>query len=336
MTTRRRFLATTAAGAAVSGFPAILRYARAAEPVTLITPFGYDSDFIDMMNAYSGGHFAKEGLDAKVLGGRGTVQALQAVIADEAQFTRFSGIDFIRAVASKHAPLLAAATLRKNLGFHIISLANKPVRSGADLKGKTVGLLSIGGSTETYIDVLRAQAKIPKSDVKLIVAGNSPGEVELIRKGRIDCFICTFSVTFTVERTIKEPLVYLNVDDLVPAPGQVFIGTRDAIAKKPDLVVKVLRALKSSMEEIMTKPIRPIFERAGKDFEIPGIKDLDTMVALQKESIKVNWLGKYGAKNLLRNEPAQWQAGCDALRSVGIVDVKDPTSLYTNTLVDKV
>jgi ABC-type nitrate/sulfonate/bicarbonate transport system substrate-binding protein len=335
MTTRRKFLATAAAGAALGGFPAILRHARAAEPVTLITPFGYDADFIDMMNAYSAGHFAKEGLDAKVLGGRGTVQALQAIIAGEAQFTRFSGIDYIRAVASKHAPLMAAATLRHNLGFHIISATDKPVRTGADLKGKTVGLLSVGGSTETYIDVIRAQAGVPKSDVKLIVAGNSPGEVELIRKGRIDCFICTFSVAFAIKQ-MKEPVVYLDVDDLVPAPGQVFIGTRDTIATKSALAIKVLRALKASMDEIMTSPIRPIFERCAKDFEIPGIKDLDRMVALQKETIKVNWLGQYGSKNLLRNIPAQWQAGCDALRSVGIVDVKDPTTLYTNALVDKI
>ena len=334
MTTRRRFLAAASAGAALGGFPAILRYARAAEPVTLITPFGYDSDFIDMMNAYSGGHFARQGLDVKVLGGRGTVQAIQAVIAGEAQFSRFSGIDFIRAVASKDAPLLAVATLRKNLGFHIISAPDKPVRAGADLKGKTVGLLSVGGSTETYIDVLRAQAKIAKNDVTLIVAGNSPGEVELIRKGRIDCFICTFSVTFTIEQT-KQPLVYLNVDDFVPAPGQVFHGLRDTIAQKPDLVVKLLRALRSSMDEIMTQPIGPIFERAGKDFDIPGIKDLATMVALQKEAIATTWIGKYGQKNLLRNMPEQWRAGCDALRSVGIVDVKDPTTLYTNALVDK-
>ena len=41
---------------------------RAAEKVTLMTPFGFDSDFIDLMNAYSGGHFAKQGLDATVLG----------------------------------------------------------------------------------------------------------------------------------------------------------------------------------------------------------------------------------------------------------------------------
>ena len=105
MTTRRRVLA--GAAAASLGFPAIIRSARAAEPVTLITPFGFDSDFIDLMNAYSGGHLAREGLDAKVLGATGTVQHIQAVIAGQADYGRFSGIDFIRAVGAKDAPLRA-------------------------------------------------------------------------------------------------------------------------------------------------------------------------------------------------------------------------------------
>jgi ABC-type nitrate/sulfonate/bicarbonate transport system substrate-binding protein len=336
MTTRRNFVTGIAAtAAAITGFPGILRYARAAEKVTLITPFGFDSDFIDMMNAYSGGHFAKEGLDATVLGASGTVQSIQAVISGEAQFGRFSGIDFIRAVAGKDAPLKATATLRQNLGFHIVSLKDKPVKTGADLRGKTIGLLSIGGSTETYLDVMAAQAKVPKSEFKLIVAGNSPGEVELIHKGRLDCFICTFSTAFTIRHTLNEPLEYLNVDDLVPAPGQVFHGRKDTLADKPELVVKVLRAMKSSMDEIMTQPIGPIFERAGKDFEIPGIKNIDNLVALQKDTIALNWFGKRGKTALLRNFPDSWQAGCDALRSVGIVDVKDPTVLYTNEFVDK-
>src|SRR6185437_14055992 len=43
--------------------------AQSLEPVTVMTPFGFIGDFIDLMNAYSGGHFKTQGLDAKVLGG---------------------------------------------------------------------------------------------------------------------------------------------------------------------------------------------------------------------------------------------------------------------------
>jgi NitT/TauT family transport system substrate-binding protein len=332
MKTRRQVLA--GAGAVLAA-PAIIRSARAAEPVTLMTPFGFDSDFIDLMNAYSGGHFAHEGLDAKVLGAAGTVQQIQQVIAGQVDFGRFSGIDFIRAVGAKGAPLKAIATMRQNSGFHIVSLKDKPVKSGADLKGKTIGLLSIGGTTQTFIEVLLTKNGITKDDSKLLVTGNSPGEVDLIRQGRIDCFICTYSVMFVLQQS-KAPLEYFSVDVPVPAPGQVLHATRDTVEKRPELSVKVLRALKASMQEIMTKPIAPIYERAAKDFEIPGIKDIPLLSAQAKASINDNWLLDAKPDTLLRNLPDRWTNGCDALRTVGFADVKDPTTLYTNSVLEKV
>jgi NitT/TauT family transport system substrate-binding protein len=330
--TRRGILAGLAAsGAAIAGFPAIV---RAAEPVTLITPFGFDADFIDMMNAYSGGHFAREGLDAKVLGATGTVQNIQEVIAGQADFGRFSGIDFIRAVAVKDAPLRAFATMRQNSGFTIVSLKEKPVTSGAELRGKTVGILSYGGTTQTFIEVLLAKSGIPKDDSKLLVTGNSPGEVDLIRQGRIDCFICTYSVAFILRRS-QQPLEFFSVDAPVPAPGQIFHATRATLETRAELTLKVLRAMRASMLEIIKGPAEPIFERAVKDFEIPGAKDIPLLAAQARQSITDNWYADAKPDTMLRNLPDRWQAGCDALHAVGFADVKDPTALYTNSILDR-
>jgi NitT/TauT family transport system substrate-binding protein len=335
MTTRRRLLAGAAAAGAGLAFPAIIRPARAAETVTLITPFGFDADFIDLMNAYSGGHFTREGLDAKILGASGTVQHIQQVIAGQADYGRFSGIDFTRVVGAKDAPLRAFATVRQNSGFHVVSLPEKPVRSGADLKGMTVGILSYGGTTETLIEVMMAKAGVAKDDVKLLVTGNSPGEVDLIRQGRIDCFICTYPVTFILRHS-SEKLEFLSVDVPVPAPGQILHATRDTLTKRPEVTVKVLRAIKASMEELMKGPVEPIFERAAKDFEIPGAKDIAMLAAQQRQAVIDNWFVEGQPKTLLRNLPERWQAGCDELHAVGIADVKNPASLYTNEFVDKI
>jgi len=330
--TRRRLLAGLAAsGAAVAGFPAIV---RANEPVTLITPFGFEADFIDMMNAYSGGHFAREGLDAKVLGASGTVQHLQQIIAGLADYGRFSGIDFIRAVATKDAPLKAFATMRQNSGFTIVSPKDKPVRSGKDLAGKTIGLLSVGGTTQTFVEVLMAKAGVAKDESKMLVTGDSPGEVDLIRQGRIDCFICTYTVAYILRQS-GQPLEFLGVEGPVPAPGQIFHATRATLDKKPELTLKVLRAIRASELEIIKGPAEMIFERASKDFEIPGIKNIALLAAQQRQAIVDNWYADGKPETLLRNLPDRWQSGCDALRAVGFADVKDPTPLYTNEFLDR-
>lgn len=328
MTTRRRFLAGAAAAAAI---PAS---ARAAERIVFATPFGFQATFIDIMNAYSGGHFAAQGLDCKVVGPPGTSESFQLMLAGEAQFALVASIDFIRAVGAKGAPFTSLATIGQTSGFSLVSLADKPVRGGADLEGKTVGVLSVGGLTETMVDILLKQAGLPKSAARIVVAGHSPAEVELIRQGRIDCFVCNFPVAFALRR-MKAPVFFLDLDKAEPAPGQLYYATRDTIARRPELVRKVLRAMKASVLEIMAGPTAPIFGRAARDFDIPRIKDIDTLVAMQKEVIAESWLA-LGRANLLRNVPALWQTACDALRKVEVADVKNPATLYDNRFIDAV
>ena len=332
MTTRRQILA--AAGAALLGAPAIIRAAGAAEPVTFTTPFGFDPTFIDVMNAKSAGHFAHEGLDVTVVGPPGNASAFQQVIAGQAQFSYIASIDFIRAVATRGAPFIAFACPGQRVGFEIVSLKDKPVRTGADLKGKTVGVLSVGGLSELLVQVAMAKAGLAKTDANIVVAGNSPAEVELIRAGRLDCFICNFPLAITLRR-MGQPLEFLKIDDVIKAPGLLLFCTRDTAETKPDLVLRLLRAYMASLLEIIAGPLEPIFQRAAKDFDIPRMNDVATLVAVQEEVNKRSYLID-GRENLLRNQPALWQSACDGLRTIAIADVKDPSTLYTNTFVDQV
>ena len=75
MTNRRNFLKGSAAisSASLLGLPAIVR-AQAKDSFTMMTPFGYISDFIEMMNTVSGGHFAAQNLDGKIMAGQGGAQ----------------------------------------------------------------------------------------------------------------------------------------------------------------------------------------------------------------------------------------------------------------------
>ena len=78
--------------------------------------------------------------------------------------------------------------------------------------------------------------------------------------------------------------------------------------------------------------MRPIFERAAKDFEIPGLRDVDALVAVEKVTADRLWLSE-GRENLLRNVPKLWKSGVDALRTNNIGDPGEPETLYTNQFV---
>jgi NitT/TauT family transport system substrate-binding protein len=331
--TRRRVLVGATAAASAIACPAVVGRAAAADKLVFMTPFGISIDFLEMENAVSGGFWAKQGLDASVLGAPGTSVALSQVISGQAQFGMCSGIDYMRAVATKGAPLIAVATINQRPIFSVVSLKDKPIRNGQDFAGKTIGILSFGGTTDTYVDLIAGRSGIKRSDLKVVVAGNSPGEVELIRQGRIDCFICTFAVLFELQRQ-HAPIEAWGVDRYAPSPGQVYWTHRDLVSKQPDYVLRVLRGLKGSVDEIIAGPIEPIVVRVARDFELPGSKDPQNLANLEAAVAKDYWLAE-GKQNLFRNLPNLYQAAAEALREVGIADIRDPDSYYTNQFVNQ-
>lgn len=332
MTNRRQLIQASAALAAtaVTGFPAIVR-AQARESLTIMTPFGFIPDFIELMNGVSGGHFAAQGLDAKLLGGQGTAQPIQQLITRQVDFIRASGIDIMRAIATTKVPLVSIATMYQGSTFHMISLKSKPIEKAEDLKDKTVGIVSVSGTTDVFLDLILAKAGLKKDDVKREVSGNSPGALQLIKQGRIDCFIASIQVVVALER-MKEDVLAWSTDRYAPMPGQCYISTRQIVEARPDVLKRAMTAMRASVDEIMTQPLRPIFERAAKDFEIPGIRDVEALVAVEKVTADRLWLSE-GRENLLRNVPKLWKSGVDALRANNIGDPGEPETLYTNQFV---
>ena len=331
---RRSLLKAAAAGALAAALPApvLVRRGSAAEPITVMTGFGLLPNFIEIMNAASGGHFAHQGLDARVIGATGTAREMQQIVAGEAQFGRVAALDQINAVARQAVPLVAVATICQGSAFQLVSPKQAPIRSAEDLKGKTVGIVSVGGSTDIFLDLILAKAGLPPDAVERQVTGDNPGALELARRGRVDCFLCSLNVVVALERS-GAAIAYWSTDRYAPMPGQVYQTTRRIIEERPDLVGRFLRAMKASVDELLTQPLAPIFARAARDYDIPGLHDMATVVAVQQATAERLWLAQ-GRANLLRNVPDLWASGVAALRSAGRPVPADPAVLYTNRFVD--
>jgi ABC-type nitrate/sulfonate/bicarbonate transport system substrate-binding protein len=329
MTTRRSLLAL--AGAAALPAPAVL--AQAPQPLVFMTPFGFIPDFIEMMNMVSGGHLARQGFQPTLRAANGTAQALQQLAAGQVQFIRAASIDMIRAASAANAPFVAVATSHQGSTFHMISLNERPVARAEDLRGKTVGLVSVGGTTDTFLDLILRRVNIPRSEVRTETTGNSPGALQFIRQGRVDCFMASIIVP-VVLRQQNEPITVWSTDRYAPMPSQCYITTREIAERQPQMVVRFLRALRDSMNELLDQPNRPIFERAGRDFEIPGIRNMELTLAVIEASKRDLWLTR-GRENLLRNLPDLWESGFAALRDAGLANPPDPAALWTNRFIEE-
>jgi ABC-type nitrate/sulfonate/bicarbonate transport system substrate-binding protein len=330
MTTRRSLLAAAGA-AAIRPAPAVR--AQAPQPLNFMTPFGFIPDFIEMMNMVSGGHLARHGFAPTLRAANGTAQALQQLVTGQVQFIRAASIDMIRAATTANAPFVAVATSHQGSTFNMISLNERPIARAEDLRGKTVGLVSVGGTTDTFLDLILRRVNIPRSEVRTETTGNSPGALQFVRQGRVDCFMASIIVP-VVLRQQNEPITVWNTDRYAPMPSQCYITTRELAERQPEVVVRFLRALRDSMNELLDQPNRPIFERAGRDFEIPGIRNMDLTLAVIEASKRELWLTR-GRENLLRNVPDLWESGFTALRDAGLANPPDPAALWTNRFIEE-
>jgi ABC-type nitrate/sulfonate/bicarbonate transport system substrate-binding protein len=266
------------------------------------------------------------------VGAHGTAVEMQQMIAGQAAFGRVAALDQMNAIAKQHVPFVSIGTLCQGSTFQVISLKDKPIADAMSLKGKTVGVVSVGGSTEMLLDLMLRKAGIPKDAVKIEAVGDNPGAVEFIARGRIDCFIASLNTVVAIERGGGK-IEYWSTDRYAEMPGQVYLTTKTIIDATPDVVLGFCKAIAGSVNELLSEPLAPIFQRAARDFDIPGLSDMDRVVAMQQATAKELWLAD-GRASLLRNMPRRWEAGVATLRSAGVADIPDPTALYTNHFID--
>jgi ABC-type nitrate/sulfonate/bicarbonate transport system substrate-binding protein len=116
-------------------------------------------------------------------------------------------------------------------------------------------------------------------------------------------------------------------------PGQCYIASRDQAAKNGDAVVRFLRAVRKSAEDMFADAdLSRTLDRLAK-FEIAEARDRRVAALTLREDMK-GWVSR-GRENMLRHGPAEWAKAVELMAGVGIVPKgSDATKLYTNEFAD--
>ena len=115
----------------------------------------------------------------------------------------------------------------------------------ADFRGRKVGVVSVGGTTELMLDLMLAQAGIAPAAVPRFVTGNNAGALQLVRQGRVDCFIASVNVVVALRRA-GEDFVAMSTDEIAPMPSQVYVATPEFIEREPGTVEGLMRSMRPS------------------------------------------------------------------------------------------
>ncbi|MEO8545512.1 MAG: ABC transporter substrate-binding protein [Burkholderiaceae bacterium] len=324
---RRTVLAGAAAMAAFGGSG----HAQTLEKVRYLTPFGYIMGFTASMYAESGGFFAKQGLDVEIIGGRGSAMSVQQISAGNVLVSRTGGTDLIKA-AVKDPSIVAFAEIYQRDIFHVISSQAKPINTPADMAGKTIGVVSVGGATENILDMMLAKGGIPSASVKRETVGNAPTAFEFIGQGRIDAFIAT-NDTVAQLKVDGRPAHTWSTDTIARCPGQVYITSRKMIAEKPETLARFLRGVHAALGALVSaKDFQPILQSMSAKYEIAEAKRPDKGLFVLKSAIE-GIQAPYRDK--LASSTAAWQSAYDLMIQAKIIEPVAKPDFYSDAIVKR-
>ncbi len=127
--------------------------------------------------------FEKNGLQVEVIIINGATNVVRAVLSETIPIGRINP-DYVIGAADKGAKVKVVAANMEKIPYDIF--ARQEIKTGAELKGKTLGVSTLtGGTTLMVHEVLEKAYKLKDNDYKLLVVGTSPQRYAALKGGSV-------------------------------------------------------------------------------------------------------------------------------------------------------
>lgn len=127
--------------------------------------------------------YEKNGIRLEVIVIRGATNTTRAVLSETVPIGRINP-DYVITAIEKGAKVRILSGNMEKIPYDV--LARPEIKSGADLKGKTIGVSTLtGGTTLMVEEVLEKAYNLKKGDYKLLVVGTSPDRYAALKGGSV-------------------------------------------------------------------------------------------------------------------------------------------------------
>ena len=327
---------TTEGGATSTTAGSTTSTTEAVEPASLVSmmPFAVSLGYFLHMTARTRGHFDAEQLDVDIQFARSAGQAMQSVLAGQAQVGQFGVMNLVPAVTDQGAELTSVAMMVQGLLYRLISAPDAPITTPEELAGKRIGLPSLGGNAEEVLRLLLAENGVDAATVELVPAGFDAAGYGLIEQGTIDGLFTNYDIP-TILRQQGAEFVEADFGQPNPLLGHV-LGVTDAyLAENRGVVVRYLRALDAARAELEDEAtIDEVISDLAADW--PDVAALQTPDVAKSIITSYKDLQYSSDGEFLRHDEQQWADGLASFGGIGAVKPDlDPSSFYTNELIDE-
>ena len=127
--------------------------------------------------------FEKNGLHVEVIVVRGATNTTRAILSETIPIGLINP-DYVIAAIDKGAKVKILSSNMEKMPYDIY--ARPEIKTGADLKGKTIGVSTLtGGTTLMLQEVLEKAYKLRENDYNLLVVGTSPDRYAALKGGSV-------------------------------------------------------------------------------------------------------------------------------------------------------
>jgi NitT/TauT family transport system substrate-binding protein len=220
--------------AAVAGAAAAAERVRVGKAV----PFAWTFTPIDVGIAV--GTFAQEGLELEVTGFAGDARVQQALVSDSIDFGLGSGagMGFLaKGVPAKAVAAMAGAPMNMSM----VVPYDSPIKTLDDIKGKKIGITTVGSLTDWLLKRVVAAKKWAPTDVTAVTVGGMDSTKAALKTGQIDGVVIALELGYALEAAKEWRVVALLAPFAPDFHTHVIFARDELIAKRPDLVERFLR-----------------------------------------------------------------------------------------------
>lgn len=295
--------------------------------------------FTPEMYAYSSGIFEEHGLDVQLQPVQGTAAAIQTLLGGATPITRVSTVDVMTGMEDGQ-PIVAVGTQAYRSNLRLISTEENPIEDAESMEGRTIGMGSIGGTTEKMLNFALDAADVPRDSVTRQAVPVTAATYELVKAGQLDGYIVSLDTSIGIVNQNDDAVS--SPAGLVDAPErQVWITTQSNLEnpERVDQIERFLAAIKEATQEIIDDSENDFANvlstlRDSGDWDFAALQDDAVAVEALTTYTTETWIDSTGTVGLLENDEDNWVEIYDAYVAGGLLDGgADPSQWMTSDLL---
>ena len=265
--------------------------------------------------------FASEGIEVEVTSFRGDAQLQQALAAGSLDVGLGSGPGL--GFRAKGAPAIGVAAMYgPPANLALVLPFGSPIRTIADLKGKRIGVTTVGSLTDWLVRELSRQQGWGSDGMQILALGQMQARLAAIQRGELDGMVIEAATGYELEEAGKAKNFLLFGEIAKDFYTHVILATDDLIEKRPDLLRRFLRGWFKTIA----------FMRANKEFVVASEAktiEVKPSIAAKIYDAQISGFSPDGAWN-----PAAIDVIRHSLRELGILSVvPEAKAIYNDQFV---